>query len=103
MTIENVKKRIDYLDAAKGIAILAVIVGHFYAPGVIGRIIYSFHLPLFFIISGYCIKDYRADMSFMHSARGLLIPYVIGTSMEMVAEALYAKDFSSGLNGIKHY
>ncbi|MBR4734180.1 MAG: hypothetical protein IK081_15615 [Lachnospiraceae bacterium] len=63
MTIENVKKRIDYLDAAKGIAILAVIVGHFYAPGIIGRIIHSFHLPLFFIISGYigkrmCINGY---------------------------------------------
>ena len=47
--------RLDYLDIAKGIAILLVVIGHvpdaFDAP--LYRVaIYTFHMPLFFIVSG---------------------------------------------------
>lgn len=85
----NIKSasRLDYMDIAKGIAILAVIVGHVYAPPtVIGKVIFSFHMPLFFVVSGYFIKDYSIKKNFISSCRGLLIPYVIGTLIEMVAE-----------------
>lgn len=52
------KKRIEWLDIAKGIAILLVIMGHARAAEstsssvTIRAIIYSFHMPLFFIASG---------------------------------------------------
>ena len=49
----SARKRIEYVDVAKGIAILSVIVGHTfsaYDPGsLLNRFIYSFHMPLFFI------------------------------------------------------
>ena len=54
------QNRIVYIDALRGFAILLVIVGHLiqfnYSSGIenpIFNIIYSFHMPLFFFISGY--------------------------------------------------
>ena len=53
------QKRLDYLDIAKGIGILLVIIGHCQIGhsqiGMLGNIhsyLYSFHMPLFFFISG---------------------------------------------------
>lgn len=46
-------KRIEYLDYAKGIGIILVVLGHILIKGNIKIYIYSFHMPLFFIISGY--------------------------------------------------
>jgi fucose 4-O-acetylase-like acetyltransferase len=52
-------KRIGYLDIAKGLGILLVVLGHndlkSYAP-LVFKIVYSFHMPLFFFISGMFFK-----------------------------------------------
>ena len=51
-------KRIGYLDIARGIGILLVVLGHndFEVISVFARqVIYSFHIPLFFFLSGYFI------------------------------------------------
>lgn len=83
--------RLGYIDIAKGIAILAVIVGHFYAPpNLAGRVIYSFHMPLFFIVSGYFVKDYRIKKNLIRSCKGLLIPYVCGMGIIMVIDCVTA-------------
>ena len=52
-------KRIDHLDIAEGIAIFLVVLGHvvltFDTP--FWRLaIYSFHMPLFFLVSGTVAK-----------------------------------------------
>ena len=45
------QKRIAYLDVAKAIAIVAVLLGHVGgAPDVVGSLCYSFHMPLFFSV-----------------------------------------------------
>src|SRR5215216_327108 len=52
-------KRIEYLDIARGIGILLVVLGHndFEAISVfVHQVIYSFHIPLFFFLSGYFIN-----------------------------------------------
>jgi len=52
-------KRIEYLDIAKGIGILLVVLGHndFEVISLfVQRLIYSFHMPLFFFLSGYFIS-----------------------------------------------
>lgn len=51
------KKRIDYLDIAKGIGIILVLVGHISKNDEINRFLYLFHMPLFFIISGMLYKE----------------------------------------------
>ena len=48
-------KRLNYLDYAKGIGILLVVLGHIYNNNT-KLWIYSFHMPLFFIISGYLLE-----------------------------------------------
>ncbi|HEY1124293.1 MAG TPA: acyltransferase family protein [Sphingobium sp.] len=46
------RERLDWLDALKGIGIIAVVVGHIWARGVLRDAIYSFHMPLFFMATG---------------------------------------------------
>ena len=84
-------KHISFLDTARGIAIILVVFGHSLAPeirstqgyGTIFHWIYSFHMPLFAIISGYLfgknIDNYKkrgfavfAKQRFL----SLMIPYL---------------------------
>lgn len=44
------RQRIDWIDFAKGITILLVIIGH-NVSGPLRGAIFSFHMPLFFILS----------------------------------------------------
>jgi fucose 4-O-acetylase-like acetyltransferase len=46
------RERLDWLDALKGIGIIAVIAGHIWTRGTLRNGIYSFHMPLFFMASG---------------------------------------------------
>lgn len=75
------KKRIDEFDIAKGIAIIAMIIGHLGMKH-INMIVYAFHMPLFFILSGYFLS---AKDSFIHFIKkkfiGLIIPYYICAGM----------------------
>lgn len=47
------KKRIAWVDVAKAIAIIGMIVGHEVTNNTLRIFIFSFHMPLFFILSGY--------------------------------------------------
>lgn len=53
-TDTNLKsKRLDWVDIAKGIAIILMVIGHEVKNVYIYAFIFSFHMPLFFILSGY--------------------------------------------------
>lgn len=68
------KAREAWLDAAKGIAILCVVIGHSDINSDIINTIFWFHMPAFFIIAGYLFKpkeDYLQDRAYR-----LLIPYL---------------------------
>jgi fucose 4-O-acetylase-like acetyltransferase len=45
------KKRLYFLDIARGLGIIAVVMGHSLSP--LKSFLYLFHVPLFFFISGY--------------------------------------------------
>ena len=75
------EKRLDYLDMAKGIGIILVVIGHsgMASDGVITWLA-SFHMPLFFIISGMLLYHKREETRLLRSsvkrkARSLLVPY----------------------------
>ncbi|TDL51871.1 hypothetical protein E2R60_19895 [Paenibacillus dendritiformis] len=74
-------KRIDYLDTAKGIGILLVVFGHALTveDSAIKVYLYSFHLPLFFFISGFLYRPekFKNYFSFLGTkARALIMPYI---------------------------
>lgn len=48
-------KRIEWLDVIKALGIMLVYFGHAHVPG--NRYIYMFHMPMFFIISGFCWNE----------------------------------------------
>ena len=61
------ERRNSGIDLAKGICILLMVVGHSGAPRLLNDAIYMFHMPCFFIISGWLFKEKYLDniMSFI--------------------------------------
>ena len=73
------RKRFDYLDYSKVIAIILVVLGHICSEGNIKTYIYSFHMPLFFIISGYLFNysNVNSCKEFINKKiKVCLIPYL---------------------------
>lgn len=58
------KKRIEWVDIAKGIAIMLMVIGHEVSNGLVYALIFSFHMPLFFILSGYTSHRVTSGTSF---------------------------------------
>lgn len=51
-------ERVHYIDVARGIAIILMVLGHILEVETIGReLVFSFHMPLFLIVSGYFFSD----------------------------------------------
>lgn len=86
------------MDVAKGIGILAVIIGHVVIDYGGGRTpfvlaLYTFHLPLFFIISGYFFTYRPGFKAFLtKKCRVYLIPYafasILITGFEIMAQSV---------------
>lgn len=69
------KNRIKYIDTAKGLGMLCVIIAHMGWP-LADRIILPFCMPLFFLLSGYFISEkYQLTEFVKLKARQLLLPY----------------------------
>lgn len=73
------QQRINWVDSAKGFGILCVIMGHTHVPMDVHLFIYSFHMPLFFLLSGiFLLKKqttFKDELS--RKARTLLWPYLV--------------------------
>ena len=67
------------ITIAKGFGIIMMVIGHCCSVPLLTRCIYMFHMPLFFILSGYCFKGkYLTDFpTFLwHRLKGLYFPFV---------------------------
>ena len=87
-------ERKQYLDTVKGIGIILVILGHTYGiPDYIYSLIYSFHMPLFFIISGMVYNEKsNSELSLKkfikNKAKSYLIPYFFYAGLNLILELL---------------
>ncbi len=74
------KSRNNYISIAKALGIILMVVGHSGCPSAIGRFIYLFHMPLFFVCSGYFFKEIADKASLLSFYRkrikGLYLPYL---------------------------
>lgn len=116
------KDRLVSIDIARGIGILLVVLGHTLAEAnyhvqnstvfFFGRLIYSFHMPLFFFLSG---MFFKSDMRFLDVLKrrfdSILKPYLftlflvyfasvffdktlgLGTALNRIAKALYGNSY----------
>lgn len=93
------KKRIDFIDIAKGIAIICIILGHL-GSNSINRVVFTFHVSIFFIITGYFTNKKYSMKEFIYSKfKRLIIPYCI-TSVIMILISLLSLRIFYGLNMI---
>lgn len=71
-------KRLDWIDIAKGIVIILVIVGLTVPnPSPLRHAIFSFHMPVFFILAGYTFRSKLWRELVSGSVSRLLVPYVV--------------------------
>ena len=81
--MDNINKRIKYIDVVKGISLFFVILGHIVDHNsFFFNWIFSFHMPLFFIASGMSIniEKYNNFLDFIkRKIKTLLLPYLLFT------------------------
>lgn len=95
----NSKERIRYFDIAKGLSMIAIIAGHMgNAP--INQVVFTFHVPIFFLISGYFMKT-MDDVAFIKKkARQLILPYVITCVLVILGNVIKTVVTTHGISGV---
>lgn len=91
------QQRISWIDYAKCIGIYLVVLGHLPIPEQLSAYIYSFHMPLFFFISGYLLKNNQItfDTFFSIKIRTLVIPYLTFSAFTYIFWLLAGRHFGS--------
>ena len=70
-------KRIGYIDLIRAICIILMILGHIWLGNSFNHFIHAFHMPVFFIISGYFFKDISFKMFLKKKLKTLIFPYFV--------------------------
>lgn len=89
------KKRVEWIDISRGIAIIAVIIGHSlgkYWLGGFAKFIFAFHMPIFFVLSGYLFHLQSKKVVLKKGIFNLLLPYA-GTVMIELLILFFCKIF----------
>lgn len=112
----KMKNRYEELDSLKGLAIILVYLGHCFQLGEINlinnsfanlyifRSIYSFHMPLFFIISGFVSnssKNIKLSKFYKNKVLRLLIPYFFINLLDFIPRTLFPNLVNSKFAGIE--
>ena len=73
------QNRNQWIDIAKGLTIILMVLGHTSIPDVLSRFIWSFHMPLFFIASGWMTnwKKYPIIDFVVRKSRSIMVPFAI--------------------------
>lgn len=98
------QNRIDYIDKTKGALILLVVLGHCIAgENYLKNIIYSFHMPAFFIISGVLLNyssAHKKSLSIFVVSRvkQLIVPYILFEFLGYIIQC-FTKGFYENIIG----
>lgn len=98
MTLQQ-KQRILWIDIAKCLAIMLVVLGHTLRGGQVQKFVYSFHVPAFFFLSGMTCKTDkiidRIKLDFIH----IMIPYYCFGIMSILV-FIFLGEFAAGQLGL---
>lgn len=80
--IDKKNERLAYIDVARGFVIILMLIGHANAPEPLVKAIFGFHMPFFFILSGFLYnKNKWAELGFKKllaaKLRAYILPYFI--------------------------
>jgi fucose 4-O-acetylase-like acetyltransferase len=98
------KNRIIFLDVAKAICVILVVIGH-YSPDNspfwyvdLHSIIYTFHMPLFMFASGYIYIATKKDINYgsfiWKKVKRLIVPYIVTSFIIITLKLLSAGNMS---------
>ena len=80
-------RRIQWVDVAKGICMLSVIAGHLGVQK-LDRIVFSYHLTVFFLLSGYTMKENLCPQALQKRFKALMVPYFVTCGAVIVMDLL---------------
>lgn len=89
------EQRVEFIDFFRGIGILLMVINHVYFGGVFYNFTHAFHMPMFFIISGFLYskkspEQLSTSVFLMKKAKSLLLPYcVFGLIHYLIWIAIY--------------
>lgn len=94
---EHSSSRIEWVDFAKGVAIILVVAGHTILYGDFGPIvkkaIYSIHMPLFFLLSGFTFRTSDSVTEFLSKTRKgishLILPTFIAYCIKIIIAIIF--------------
>lgn len=95
------KQRSEVIDFIRGIAVILVIWQHCWGP--LSRIILSFHMPLFFLLSGYLscksskIQNCNFKEYFLLNFKRLIYPYLFAEGIALCISIVFNSDVEYSL------
>ena len=95
--------RLEYMDIFRGFGIVLMIMGHVYFGSRFDFFIHAFHMPMFFVISGFFFKssyDVALSVFIRKKARALLVPYILFGLFHYVVNIFLYHNIS--LDPLKH-
>ena len=103
------QKRIVWLDIARGLAMLGVIYGHVLPRTAgFGKWIYSWHMPIFFLITGILLaaRDNWRQMTFrelfLKDLKSIMYPYLVFNIIEVIIMS-FSLPLKEVLTGVFHF
>lgn len=90
--------RIEWIDAAKGMGIFLVVLGHMLpGSGMTESVIWTFHMPLFFFLSGITARAgiWGSRATFVRGLRGIINPYLFFSIVSIAIWIIVNQKFSS--------
>ncbi len=89
--------RLDFLDIAKAITIFLVIIGHAagnYDKPYYRLVLYTFHMPLFFLVSGVVVRKHQTSGYGLDHWKEFLLKNILGIIVPYFIWALIYSEFS---------
>jgi len=100
------QQRIAWIDILKGIGILLVVFGHITPDGTAKTFIYSFHMPLFFFVSGYVFDPYRHPQYrdfFIKRFKSIILPFILFYVLSHIVSLIISSVLASQPLAAIHY